>query len=160
MRFTTLMLAGHLFRGDHGAGRFVTLQVRNGCNRCQRLLKEMKANARHIDSCARQIESLARTQNAQWSDYDRQWNLIKPAQERIDLETQRLERVQASLSAPEQHTLAQTRRDAKEITSATHDLWLKIGQSQVDLKPRALNADSRQLDKATGELIKATGSTS
>jgi hypothetical protein len=132
----------------------------NGPIQAEKLLKEIKANADQIRSSALTLEKLAMEANAQWSDYDRQWNIIKPAQERIDLTMQRLEGMQASLSPTERQAVAQTKKDIDEIADATHDLWMRIGQQRVDLKAPALKADARRLDKAARELIKEVASTS
>lgn len=120
----------------------------------ERLMKEIKVNSEQIRSAAIKIEGLAKQPDAKWSDYDQQWNIIKPAQEKIALAEQRLERMQGSLSAQEQQALNQTKSDVNEITRATHDLWMKIGQPKPDLKTRPLNADARGLDKASRDLIK------
>lgn len=106
------------------------------------------------------LEKLAMQADARWSDYDRQWNMIKPAQQRIDLAMERLEGTQASLSPAERQAVAQTKRDVDEIANTTQDLWIRIGQQTVDLKAPALRADARRLDKATRELIKAVNSAS
>jgi len=128
--------------------------------RAGKLLKEIKVNADQIRSSALTLEKLAIETNAGWSDYDRQWNMIKPAQERIDLTMQRLERMQASLSPTERQAVAQTKKDLDAIADATHDLWMRIGQQRVDLKAPALKADARRLDKGAGELIKEVASIS
>jgi len=126
----------------------------------EKLLKEIKVNADQIRSSALTLEKLAMEANAQWSDYDRQWNMIKPAQERIDLTMQRLESMQPSLSPTERQAVAQTEKDLGAIADATHDLWMRIGQQRVDLKAPALKADARRLDEAARELIKEVASTS
>lgn len=125
-----------------------------------RLLKVIKANAEQIRSSSHRLENLATRADARWIDYDQEWNMIKPAQERIDRALWRLENMQASLSAPEQQALTQTKGDVAEITGATHDLWMRLGQQKVDLKRPALNADARSLDKAARDVIKSTVSTS
>lgn len=125
-----------------------------------RLLKEIKANAMQIQTSASKLEKLAKTPDAKWQDYDQQWNLIKPAQERIDVVMRRLEAMQASLSPAERQTIDQTKRDVQAIAGATHDLWVRLGQPNVDLKTPALNADARRLDKAARELSKTAASNS
>ena len=129
-------------------------------NQAARLMKEIKANAKQIQTSASNLEKLAKTRDAKWQDYDQQWNLIKPAQERINLAMQRLEGMQASLSPAERQTIDQTKRDVQAIAGATHDLWVRLGQPKVDLKTPALNADARRLDKAARELGKTTASKS
>ena len=126
----------------------------------EKLLKEIKVNADQIRSSALTLEKLAMEANAKWSDYDRQWNIIKPAQERIDLTMQHLEGMQASLSPTERQTVAETKKDINKIADATHDLWMRIGQQRVDLKAQALKSDVRRLDKAAREIIKEVASTS
>jgi len=129
-------------------------------NQAARLMKEIQANAMQIQASASHLERLAKSGDAKWQDYDQQWNLIKPAQERINLATQRLEGMQASLSPAERQALDQTERDVWAIAGATHDLWIRLGQPKVDLKTPALNADARRLDKAARELSKTTASKS
>jgi hypothetical protein len=126
----------------------------------RKLLKEIKANSDHIRSSALKLEQLSMESNAQWSDYDRQWNMIKPAQERVARAMERLEGMQASLSPAEREAVDQTKRDVNQITTATHDLWIRLGQQTVDLKAPALRADARRLDKAARELIKEAVSAS
>jgi len=126
-----------------------------------KLLNEMRVNAEQIRSCARNLENLSQTlQEPKWSDYDEQWNMIKPAQERINLETQRLEQMKASLSNPEQQMFGQIKRDVAEITRETNDLWKRLGRQKVDLATPALATDARHLNRAAGDLIKMTASTS
>ena len=67
--------------------------------------------------------------------------------------------MQASLTPAERQALDQSKRDVEAIASATHDLWIRLGQSQVDWKTPALNADARSLDKAARDLIKTTSAT-
>jgi hypothetical protein len=75
----------------------------------RRLLKSIKVNAEQIRSSAHNLENLAKQADAKWADYDQQWNMIKPSQERIDRAMWRLEAIQASLSAAEQQALTQTK---------------------------------------------------
>lgn len=126
----------------------------------KKLLKEIKSNADQIRSSALALEKLAMEADTHWSDYDRQWNMIKPAQERIDLTIQRLQAMQASLSPTERQAVAQTKKDMDEIADATHDLWMRIGQQRADLEAPALKADARRLDKIARQLIKEVASTS
>ena len=60
-------------------------------NEAGRLLKMIKLNAEQIRSSARNLENLSKQVDAKWVDYDQQWNMIKPAQERIDRALWRLE---------------------------------------------------------------------
>jgi hypothetical protein len=158
MRLTTLnvvaMFAGALL----APAGWVSSKAGGESKQAGRLLTEIKADAEQIRSCARNLENLAKTPGAKWQEYDQQWNTIKPAQERIDLATQRLESMQASLAPAEQKVLAQTKRDLEEISSTTHDLWIRLGQPKLDLQ--ALSADARGLDKAARELVNVTASTS
>ena len=123
-------------------------------------MNQIKANSRQIRACASEIQRLDRTPDAKWVDYDRQWNMIKPAQEAMELATWRLERMKDSLPAQEQQSFAQIKREVGEVTSATHDLWLKLGQPTVDLSTPKLNADARGLDRASRELVKQAGTKS
>jgi len=127
-------------------------------NEAARLLKTIRADAEQIHSSADNLERLTKIRDTNWQNYDQQWNAIKPAQERIDLATRRLERIQASLSPAERQALDQTKRDVEAIASATHDLWIRLGQSKIDLKAPGFNADARSLDKAARDLIKTTAS--
>ena len=135
-----------------------TLPAKTGApsSEAGRLMQQIKINSEQIRTSAHEIERLAKTPDAKWPDYDVQWNKIKPAQEAIDRATWHLERMQSSLSAAEQKSFTQMKRDAAEVTGATHDLWLKLGRQNVDLKTPALNADARGLDKAARELMKET----
>ncbi len=134
-------------------------KIGSEANEAARLLKAMRAEAEQIQSSADKMERLAKVRDTNWQNYDRQWNNIKPVQERIDLATQRLERMKASLTPAERQALDQTKRDVEAITGATHDLWTRLGQSKIDLKPSPFNADARTLDKAARDLIKTTSAT-
>jgi hypothetical protein len=129
-------------------------------NQAGRLMREIRANATQIQASASNLEKLVRTRDTKWQDYDQQWNMIKPAQERIDVAMGRLEGMQASLSPAERQALDQTKRDVQTIAGATHDLWIRLGQPKIDLKAPALNADAQRLDKAARELSKTTASKS
>jgi len=129
-------------------------------NQAGRLLKEIKGDAEQIRASASNLDRLTKTPDAKWMDYDQQWNTFKPAQECIDLATQRLDGMKTSLSPAERQALDQVKRDVETIASATHDLWSRLGQSKVDLTLRGLSADARDLGKAARDLIKTTASTS
>jgi DNA repair exonuclease SbcCD ATPase subunit len=128
-------------------------------NEAARLLKAIRADVEQIQSSADKIERLAKVRDTNWQNYDQQWNTIKPAQERIDLATQRLERTQASLTPAERQALDQSKRDVEAIAGATHDLWIRLGQSKIDFKAPAFNTDARSLDEAARDLIKTTSAT-
>ena len=93
---------------------------------------------------------------ARWTDFDREWNAIKPTQEEIDRAAQRLEQMKSSLPAPEEQQFAMMKPRIAAIDSATHDLWLRIGQSKSDMKPAVLKADSSRLDNAVRALRAGT----
>jgi len=128
-------------------------------NEAARLLKAIRADVEQIQSSADKLKRLAQVRDTNWQNYDQQWNAIKPAQERIDLATQRLERMQASLTPAERQALDQSKRDVEAIAGATHDLWIRLGQSKIDLKAPAFNADARSLGKTARDLIKTTSAT-
>jgi chromosome segregation ATPase len=123
-------------------------------NTAARLVEEIHSNAAQIRACARTLESLDKSSNSAWSAYDEQWNTIKPAQERIDLAMERLESIEGSLSAADRQTVDQARQDVQRISSATHDLWMRIGQPKPDLQGTVLNSDARKLDRAARDLMR------
>jgi hypothetical protein len=160
MRLTMLSAGAICFGALIAHAGTIPIKAEAQSSEAGRLLKVIKVNAEQIRSFALNLENLAKQADAKWTDYDQQWNMIKPAQERIDRALWHLENMRASLSAPEQQTLTQTERDVAEITGATRDLWMRLGQPKVDLKKPALNADARSLDKAARDVIKATAPTS
>jgi DNA repair exonuclease SbcCD ATPase subunit len=158
MRLRTMTLVA-IFSGTLVAQTGSTLpKIGSEANDAASLLRAIRADAEQIQSSADNLERLTKIRDTNWQNYDQQWNAIKPAQERIDLAMQRLERMQASLPPAERQALDQTKRDAEAIANATHDLWIRLGQSKVDLKAPAFNADARGLDKAARDLIKTTTS--
>jgi hypothetical protein len=124
-----------------------------------RLLNEIKVNAQQIRSAASDLEALAKNHNAKWQDYDGKWNMIKPSQERIDLATQRLEAMQASLTPAEQQALTQAKHDSGIIAAATRDLRITIGQGTSDVPVSAVSTNARRLEIAARALSRTISST-
>lgn len=101
MRLRTITLVA-MFSGALAAQTGSTLpKTGSEANDAARLLKAIRADAEQIQSLADNFERLTKIRDTNWQNYDQQWNAIKPAQERIDLAMQRLERMQASLPPAE-----------------------------------------------------------
>lgn len=120
------------------------------------LLQQVKAEAQTIETHAAQMERLAERPNAQWAQFDQQWNEIKPAQEALQMKIDRLEKMRASLSDQQRKMLDDSKQAAQMISARTHELFRMIDQQGADLTSPTFRADARSLAKDAYTVARAS----
>lgn len=110
-----------------------------------RLLKDVKADAQMIQSHAMDLENLAKQPNAQWAEFDRQWNEIKPAQESLDMRIRQLESMRSSLTDSQRKDLDQVKQASQTIAARTRELYQQVDQQGANLQSPRFRADARSL---------------
>jgi hypothetical protein len=121
-----------------------------------KLLKEVRSDAWHVNKHARRWEMLSEKQTPKWHAYDKQWNLIKPSVEDMNMKLHRLEALRASLTPAEQKAVDSGMPLAKDIAAQTHDLRMFLDhQYSKDLSNPAYKKTSEALAKDARELAQA-----
>ena len=87
-----------------------------------RLLREIRADAVQVHQSAVHLDKLTQSPAAKWTDYDRQWNEIKPSVEDMQLKLGRLEAMQTAISPGERKEVDQSKILIQEIQARTHEL--------------------------------------
>lgn len=121
-----------------------------------RLFRDINADATQIESGAMRLDELTKTSGATWLDYDRQWNLIKPSQEDMQIKLGRLEGMHASMSPSELKQFDQIKPMVESVRRVTRDLRTtldKPGISTTDARFKTfattLKNDASKLDRAS-----------
>jgi hypothetical protein len=86
--------------GGIGSGSSLIRQRGDESQKAVRLLQGIRADAIQVRSAALRLDSLTKTTDAKWLDYDRQWNEIKPAVEDMQIKLARLETMQGRFLPP------------------------------------------------------------
>ena len=119
------------------------------------VLLRIKADAQTIETHAAQLERLAKDPNAQWMQFDRQWNEIKPAQEALQMKIERLERMRSSLTDQQRKALDQSKQAAEVVSARTHELFRQIEQPGNDLTSARFRVDARSLARNADTVARA-----
>ena len=85
-------------------------------------MQDLEASARQVRAAAVGIELLAKEPDAQWNQFDKQWKLIKPAQDRVNVEIGQLQAVKSSLTRAQQKALDRSEKLAQDIAARTRTL--------------------------------------
>jgi hypothetical protein len=109
------------------------------------LLREIKADAAQVQSAAAKLGVLTKNPNASWMDYDRQWNLIKPQVEDMQIKLAALENLQAGLSPAERTELDQCKTAIQQIQSSTHALRMLLDKPGVRTSNKEFKAYASSL---------------
>jgi hypothetical protein len=121
--------------------------------------QQVRSEARQIRSTAMGMEKLASQPNATWSQYDTQWNEIKPVEEALVMHLGRLELKEESLSAADQKVVDDVKPAIQDIAARTHQLRVLLDQPGVDLKSPKLNRCARDLARDAAHLAQMTAHT-
>ncbi len=116
------------------------------------LLREIKSDAAQIHSAAVQLDHLTKGSSAKWVDLDRQWNVMKPAQEDMEQKLWRLESIKASISPAEQTQLAQTKPVVDAIQSNTHRLRTLLDKPEGQVANQTFEKCAISLRRETNRL--------
>ncbi len=119
-----------------------------------KLLLQMKADAQTIETHATQLEKLAKDPNAQWAQFDQQWNEIKPAQEALQMKIKRLESMRSSLSDQQRKALDESKQAAEMVSARTRELYRMIEQPGNDLTSARFRVDAQSLLKNADTLAR------
>jgi len=120
------------------------------------LFKQVRTDARQIHSTAMQMEKLAAQPNATWSQYDTQWNVIKPVEEALVLHLRTLEAKEKSLSPADRKIVDDAKPKIQDIAARTHQLRAFLDQPGVDVKSPKLNRYARDLATEAAYLAQMT----
>jgi len=126
---TMLMFAGTAVWAQTSA----TSKSPDESKRAGRLLRDIRSDAAQIQSAAAELDRLATTSGATWVQYDRQWNVMKPAEEDMQLRLARLEKMDANLSPAQRDELNQSRTLIQQIHARTHALRALLDQNGVQM---------------------------
>jgi hypothetical protein len=117
-----------------------------------RLLRDIKADAVQVRSDAARVDTMAANSNTTWMDYDRQWNVIKPCVEDMQMKLARLERIQSSLSPAERTDLDQVKSLVGEIQSGTHQFLTLLDKPGVQTSDARFKTYASSLRSEAGKL--------
>lgn len=131
-------------------------QTKNESQETARLLRDVRADAMQVRSAAAQLDHLTRSPGAQWVEYDRQWNEIKPPVEDMQMKLARLETMHAAISPAERQELAQSKLLIQEIQSRTHELRALLDKPGVQTKDAHFDRYARYLRSEAAKLEKIT----
>ncbi len=120
-----------------------------------RLLRNVAAEARQIQSAGLEFEKLTNDSGATWEQYDRQWNEIQPVVETMRRNIARLETMEASLSATEKQALEQSKADYQKIAWHSRELGRLVDKVPADLNAPQFKTASRDLVKEARDTAKA-----
>lgn len=130
--------------------------TKNESQETARLLRDVRADAMQVRSAAAQLDQLTRSAGAQWVEYDRQWNIIKPPVEDMQMKIARLETMHATISPAERQELDQSKQLIQEIQSRTHELralldkpGVQTNDTHFDQYARYLRSEAAKLEKIT-----------
>ena len=114
----------------------------------------MKMDAEGVDKAAREMEQLLKKSDSTWLDYDRQWNLIKPHQERLTENLEALNKMEASLTPAQRKAMSDLKLYAERIAGQTHALRTVLDTKGVNIAKSPLRSDAQKLSKAAMNLAK------
>jgi hypothetical protein len=114
------------------------------------LLRDVKNDAAHVQSVAAHLKDLTAASGAKWTDYDRQWNEIKPSVEDMHEKMWRLENIRAQMTPAEQKEYDQSKPLFQKIEARTHEL------RQLLDKPGVRTTNSKFKSYANGISSEAT----
>lgn len=130
----------------------------NGANESKKagwLLKDIRTDAVQVRSAAAKLDNLAHSADAQWADYDQQWNEIKPSVEDMQIKLYRLDAMKTQLTPSEQKELAQSQRLIEGIQSRTRELRIlmdqpgfEVNNARFKMYAHSLHRDAIQLEKS------------
>ena len=118
-------------------------------------LARMKADAAQIRTHALDLEKLAKDPNAQWAQFDRQWNEIKPAEEALVAQLRRLDAMRASLTDPQRTALDQSKQAIQTIALRTRELIHQIDQQGSNLESPRFRTEVQSLASSAGTVMRA-----
>jgi len=118
------------------------------------LLRDIRSDASQVQSAAAELNKLTASANATWVEYDRQWNVMKPAVEDMQMKLYRLQGMQAKISSAEQKELNQSKTLIEQIQARTHELRVLLDKTGVQtndpkfkLYATSLKRESSQLEQ-------------
>jgi hypothetical protein len=124
------------------------------------LLRDIRMDARQVRAHAWQWAMLTKNQSAFWSNFDRQWNEIKPPVEDMSMKLVRLENMRASLPASDQKAIDASKPLIADIARETHGLRMELDRYYNDLSiplTPASVSDARVLAQDAGRLVRTVG---
>ena len=119
------------------------------------LLKDIRMDARTIDTHARRIVAMSGDKTTKWHAFDKQWNEIKPSEEDMQLKLDRLQPMRASLSPAEQKEFDAVSPLYNGVAVNTHDVRAALNPPAGGIEWAALRQRSRALAKDSMELGEA-----
>jgi hypothetical protein len=119
-----------------------------------RLFRDLKVDAVTVRSAAARLDGLTQSAGANWLDYDRQWNEIKPSVEDMQIKLARLETMQAALSSNELTELNQTKPVIAEIQSRTRQFLTLLNTPGVQVSDAKFRACARSLRNEADKIEK------
>lgn len=120
-------------------------------SRATRLLREIKVDATQVQSAAEHLEGLTRSGGATWIECDRQWNVMKPHQEDMQMKLWRLESMKG-LSPAEQKELDQSKPIIAQIQARMHELRVLLDKPGVQTGNRMFKTYATSLRSEGGKL--------
>jgi len=126
----------------------------NSSQKAARILVGIKVDATQVRSAAARLDDLTKSANAQWLDYDRQWNELQPSVERMQIKLERLEAMQNSLSPSESNELGQYKVLIQEIQGRARELRALLDKPGVQMNDVKFKTYARGLLSETGKLEK------
>ncbi len=120
-----------------------------------RLFRDIKADAAQVQAAAAHLDGMARSSGATWLEYDRQWNEIKPAVERMEMNLARLETMRATISPMERKDLDDSKLLIEEIQNRTHQLRALLDHQGVQATDAKFKVYARNLRSESSKLEKA-----
>jgi hypothetical protein len=122
--------------------------------RAVRYLRDIRADAAQIQSAAARLDELAASTGATWIEYDRQWNLIDPAVEDMQIKLTRLESMQSRLSAAERADLDRSKPLVGEIRGRTHQFLTLLDTPGVQTSDAKFKTYASSIKNDAGKLEK------
>ena len=105
---------------------------------------ELRGEARQVRSTALYMERISGESATTWEQMDKQWNIIKPAQEAMASQVSRLESMTKSLTPAEQQALTTAKPKVEDITAQTHELRTMLDRRGMKVQdPKFKSAASR-----------------
>ncbi len=123
--------------------------------RAAKLLRDIRTEAWSANMHALRLAELSESPKPTWRAYDRLWNWIKPAVERMQMELSRLEDMRASLAPWEQTAIDNSKPLIQRISTETNDLRSLLNKRGANLTTLALKRDCDALSKDTDALTRA-----
>jgi hypothetical protein len=120
-----------------------------------KLLKDIRMDARAIDTHARRMVAMSSDNTTKWSAFDKQWNEIKPSEEDIQLKLNKLQPMRASLSPSQQKALAAIPPLYDKIASTARDVRAALNPGAGGIERTALREHSAALANDSMELGEA-----